>query len=87
MIKPGLTGWAQVRYTYGATVEEAMENSSTTLLHQAPVGDVRSFIIFETIKTVLLRGELMADSADGRHHQRDDRRRSNTTFTSACSTA
>ena len=25
VVKPGLTGWAQVRYTYGASVEDAME--------------------------------------------------------------
>ncbi len=25
MIRPGLTGWAQVRYGYGATLEEARE--------------------------------------------------------------
>ena len=25
VVKPGLTGWAQVRYTYGASVEDAVE--------------------------------------------------------------
>ncbi len=25
VVKPGLTGWAQVRYTYGARVEDALE--------------------------------------------------------------
>jgi len=25
VVKPGLTGWAQIRYTYGASVEDAME--------------------------------------------------------------
>src|SRR5207245_1699133 len=24
-VKPGITGWAQVRYTYGASVEDALE--------------------------------------------------------------
>ena len=24
-VKPGITGWAQVRYRYGATVEDAIE--------------------------------------------------------------
>ena len=24
-VKPGITGWAQVRYTYGASVEDAMQ--------------------------------------------------------------
>ena len=25
VVRPGLTGWAQVRYTYGASVEDAIE--------------------------------------------------------------
>src|SRR5262249_39076104 len=25
LVRPGLTGWAQVRYTYGASVEDAMQ--------------------------------------------------------------
>ena len=56
VIKPGLTGWAQVRYTYSATVEEAMEKLQYDLFyikHLSPWLDL--FIIFETIKTVLLR--------------------------------
>jgi sugar transferase (PEP-CTERM system associated) len=56
VIKPGLTGWAQVRYTYGATVEEAMEKLQYDLFyvkHLSVTFDL--FIIFETIKTVLLR--------------------------------
>ncbi len=56
VIKPGLTGWAQVRYTYGASVEEAMEKLQYDLFyvkHMSVTLDL--FIIFETIKTVLLR--------------------------------
>ncbi|MFA5911170.1 MAG: TIGR03013 family XrtA/PEP-CTERM system glycosyltransferase, partial [Vicinamibacterales bacterium] len=56
VIKPGLTGWAQVRYTYGATVEEAMEKLQFDLFyikHLSVTLDL--FIIFETVKTVLLR--------------------------------
>jgi sugar transferase (PEP-CTERM system associated) len=56
VIKPGLTGWAQVRYTYGATVEEAMEKLQYDLYyikHLSVTFDL--FTIFETIKTVLLR--------------------------------
>ena len=30
LVKPGLTGWAQVRYPYGASFEDARENISTT---------------------------------------------------------
>jgi sugar transferase (PEP-CTERM system associated) len=56
VIKPGLTGWAQVRYTYGATVEEAMQKLQYDLFyikHLSVFLDL--FIIFETVKTVLLR--------------------------------
>jgi sugar transferase (PEP-CTERM system associated) len=55
-IKPGLTGWAQVRYTYGATVEDAIEKLQYDLYyikHMSAALDL--FIVFETIKTVLLR--------------------------------
>ena len=56
VVKPGLTGWAQVRYTYGATVEDAVEKLQYDLFyikHMSIALDL--FIIFETIKTVLLR--------------------------------
>jgi sugar transferase (PEP-CTERM system associated) len=56
VVKPGLTGWAQVRYTYGATVEDAFEKLQYDLFYIKNMSialDV--FIIFETIKTVLLR--------------------------------
>ncbi len=56
VIKPGLTGWAQVRYTYGATVEDAIEKLQYDLFYIKNMSialDV--FIMFETIKTVLLR--------------------------------
>jgi lipopolysaccharide/colanic/teichoic acid biosynthesis glycosyltransferase len=55
-VKPGLTGWAQVRYTYGASVEDAIEKLQYDLFYikNMTVGlDV--FVMFETIKTVLLR--------------------------------
>lgn len=56
VVKPGLTGWAQVRYTYGATVEDAVEKLQYDLFyikHMSLVFDL--LITFETIKTVLLR--------------------------------
>jgi sugar transferase (PEP-CTERM system associated) len=55
-IKPGLTGWAQVRYTYGATVEDSIEKLQYDLYyikHMSVALDL--FIMFETVKTVLLR--------------------------------
>jgi len=55
VVRPGLTGWAQVRYTYGATVEDALEKLQYDLFyikHIAIAFDV--FIIFATLKTVIL---------------------------------
>jgi lipopolysaccharide/colanic/teichoic acid biosynthesis glycosyltransferase len=56
VVKPGITGWAQVRYTYGATVEDAVEKLQYELYyikHLSVYFDI--FIIFETIKTVVMR--------------------------------
>jgi len=55
-VRPGLTGWAQVRYTYGASVEDAMEKLRYDLYyikHVTITFDL--FILFSTVKTVLLR--------------------------------
>jgi sugar transferase (PEP-CTERM system associated) len=54
VVKPGLTGWAQVRYTYGASVEDAIEKLQYDLYYIKHVSIVFDlFIIFETIKTVV----------------------------------
>jgi polysaccharide deacetylase family protein (PEP-CTERM system associated) len=37
VLKPGLTGWAQVRYTYGASVEDAIEKLQYDLYYTKPV--------------------------------------------------
>ena len=56
VIKPGLTGWAQVRYTYGATVEDSIEKLQYDLFYIKHLSvSMDLFIIFETVKTVLLR--------------------------------
>ncbi|MFL6277581.1 MAG: TIGR03013 family XrtA/PEP-CTERM system glycosyltransferase [Blastocatellia bacterium] len=54
LVKPGLTGWAQIKYSYGASVEEAIEKLQYDLYYiknQSPVLD--AIIIFETIRIVL----------------------------------
>jgi lipopolysaccharide/colanic/teichoic acid biosynthesis glycosyltransferase len=56
VVKPGLTGWAQVRYSYGATVEDAMEKLQFDLFYIKNFSiSLDLFIIFETMKTVVLR--------------------------------
>jgi lipopolysaccharide/colanic/teichoic acid biosynthesis glycosyltransferase len=55
-VRPGVTGWAQVRYTYGASVEDAMEKLQYDLFyikHRALAFDL--YILFETVKTVIQR--------------------------------
>ena len=55
-VKPGLTGWAQVRYTYGASVEDALEKLQYDLFYIKHMSAAMDFyILFETIKTVVLR--------------------------------
>jgi sugar transferase (PEP-CTERM system associated) len=56
IIRPGLTGWAQVRYQYGASLEETKQKLQYDLYyikHMSVALDL--LIIFETVKTVLLR--------------------------------
>jgi sugar transferase (PEP-CTERM system associated) len=56
VVRPGLTGWAQVRYTYGATVEDALEKLQYDLFYIKNLTlAFDGFIAFSTIKTVLLR--------------------------------
>ncbi len=56
VVRPGLTGWAQVRYTYGASVEDALEKLQYDLYyikHCTVAFDL--VVLFRTVKTVLLR--------------------------------
>ncbi len=56
VVKPGLTGWAQVRYTYGSSVEDAMEKLQYDLFYIKHLSlPLDFYILFETVKTVLLR--------------------------------
>ena len=53
-VKPGITGWAQIRYRYGASKEDALEKLKYDLYYiknMSPLFDL--LIIFETIKVVL----------------------------------
>jgi sugar transferase (PEP-CTERM system associated) len=55
-IRPGVTGWAQVRYTYGSSVEDALEKLQYDLFYLKHVSiSLDLFIIFSTVKTVILR--------------------------------
>ena len=54
-VKPGITGWAQIRYPYGASKEQALEKLKYDIYyikHMGPFLDME--IIFQTLKIVLL---------------------------------
>ncbi len=56
IVRPGITGWAQVRYTYGATTEDALQKLQYDLYYIKNLSIAFDlFIILATIKTVLLR--------------------------------
>lgn len=55
VVRPGITGWAQIRYPYGASVEDAknkLEYDLYYVKHASPWLDVA--IIFHTVRHVLL---------------------------------
>jgi sugar transferase (PEP-CTERM system associated) len=54
LVAPGLTGWAQIKYPYGASVEDARQKLQYDLYYIKNQSLPLDFlIIFETVKTVL----------------------------------
>jgi sugar transferase (PEP-CTERM system associated) len=55
MVRPGITGWAQVQYKYGNTLEDAREKLQYDLFYikNASLG-LDFLILFQTVKIVLL---------------------------------
>jgi len=55
MVRPGITGWAQIKYKYGSTVEDAREKLQYDLFYikNASIG-LDLLIMFQTVKIVLL---------------------------------
>lgn len=55
MVRPGITGWAQVRYQYGASLEETKRKLEYDLYYIKHVSiGLYLLIIFETVKTIVL---------------------------------
>ena len=55
-VKPGVTGWAQVKYRYGASVEDALEKLRYDLYyikHRSLVFDLT--ILLDTVKVIIAR--------------------------------
>lgn len=68
MVQPGLTGWAQVSYPYGASVDDAARKLEYDLYYMKNMSlflDV--FILLDTIRTVLLGG---AKAEEAQRHNR-----------------
>lgn len=56
IIRPGITGWAQVRYQYGASLEETKQKLEYDLYYIKHLSlSFDLLIMFETIKTIILR--------------------------------
>ena len=55
VVRPGITGWAQIRYKYGNTLEDAREKLQYDLFYikNASIG-LDLLIVFQTVKIVLL---------------------------------
>ena len=54
LIAPGLTGWAQIKYTYGASIEDARQKLQYDLFYIKNHGLLLDGVImFETIKIIL----------------------------------
>jgi lipopolysaccharide/colanic/teichoic acid biosynthesis glycosyltransferase len=55
-VKPGLTGWAQVKYRYGASLEDAMEKLRYDLYYIKHLSIALDLtIVFDTVKVILFR--------------------------------
>jgi sugar transferase (PEP-CTERM system associated) len=56
VVKPGVTGWAQIKYRYGSSVEDAVEKLQYDLFYIKNLSWLLDLIImFDTAKTVLVR--------------------------------
>ncbi|HEY7291820.1 MAG TPA: TIGR03013 family XrtA/PEP-CTERM system glycosyltransferase [Vicinamibacterales bacterium] len=56
VVKPGITGWAQVRYAYAASVEDAIEKLQYDLFYIKNLSLwLDAVILMETVKTVVRR--------------------------------
>jgi len=54
-VKPGLTGWAQVRYSYGATVEQSVRKLEYDLYYvKNHTLALDILVLFETVRVVML---------------------------------
>jgi len=56
VVRPGVTGWAQIRHGYTASVEDALQKLQYDLFYVKNMSlTLDTFIVAETLKTVLVR--------------------------------
>lgn len=54
-VRPGITGWAQIRFRYGSSIEDSKEKLRYDLFYIKNISPGLDFLIFvQTIKTILL---------------------------------
>ena len=54
-VRPGITGWAQIRYKYGSSIEDAKEKLRYDLFYIKNMSPgLDALIFFSTVKTILL---------------------------------
>lgn len=54
-VRPGITGWAQIRYKYGCSVEDAREKLRYDLFYIKHMSlGLDALVFFDTVKTILL---------------------------------
>jgi hypothetical protein len=57
MVQPGITGWAQVNYPYGASVEDARRKLEYDLYYMKNMSVfLDAFILLDTVRIVLCGG-------------------------------
>lgn len=57
MVQPGITGWAQVNYPYGSTVEDSERKLEYDLYYMKHMGILLDcFVLLDTVRTVFLGG-------------------------------
>jgi len=55
-VRPGVTGWAQINYRYGNSVDDAIEKLQYDLFYIKNMSVLLdAYVIFDTVKTVLVR--------------------------------
>jgi lipopolysaccharide/colanic/teichoic acid biosynthesis glycosyltransferase len=55
-VKPGVTGWAQINYRYGNSVEDSIEKLQYDLFYIKNISlPLDLLALFDTVKTVLVR--------------------------------